>query len=177
MGGFRERGGFDMDMRWEKAVKVREVVVKYLVSHVGERALADNPRFDEERKVWSVPVLCRTSRGILLAGEIQLNQDLEIICAPSKEELTRAVEAQLERIPYLVYAAKEELEAKGFKPITLWEAPVPLPEEEQSEAPSPVNVLREEKSGYRTAKLTGETTEAQTKEEVTKLLEEENESK
>ena len=133
-----------------KVAKVREVVVKYLVSHVGERALADSPRFDEERKAWLVPVLCRTSRGILLAGEIQLNQDLEIICAPSKEELTRVVEAQLERIPYLVYADKEELETKGFKPITLWETLVPLSEKEQSAAPTPASVLQEGKSEYRT---------------------------
>ncbi len=174
MGSFRKGDGFDMDMRWEKAAKVREVVVKYLVSHVGERALADSPRFDEERKVWLVPVLCRTSRGMLLAGEIQLNQDLEIIRAPSKEELTRTVEAQLERIPYLVYADRDELEAKGFKPITLWEAPVPLSEEEQSAGPTPASGLRERKSEYRTAKLTGETTE--TEEKFTKLLEEENES-
>jgi hypothetical protein len=164
-----------MDMRWERAAKVREVVVKYLVSHVGERALADSPHFDEERKVWLVPVLCRTSRGTLLAGEIQLNQNLEIVCAPSKEELTRAVEAQLERIPYLVYADKEELEAKGFKPITLWEATVPLSEEEQSTDPTPTGVLRERRGEYRTAKLAGETTE--TEEKSIKLLEEENESK
>lgn len=154
-----------MDMRWEKAAKVREVAVKYLVSHVGERALADSPRFDEETKVWSVPVLCRTSRGILLAGEIQLNQDLEIVCAPSKEELTRAVEAQLEHIPYLVYADRGELEAKGFKPITLWEAPVPPSEEEQSVAPTPIGILRE------LIKYAGIT-----EEEFIKLLEAENES-
>jgi len=138
-----------MDMRWEKAAEVREVVVKYLVSHVGERALADSPRFDEERKIWLVPVLCRTSRGILLAGEIQLNQNLEIVYAPSKEELTHAVEAQLKRIPYLVYADREELEAKGFKPITLWKAPVNLPEEEQGVGAALASVLREKKGGYR----------------------------
>jgi hypothetical protein len=138
-----------MDMRWEKASEVHEVVVKYLVSHVGERALADSPRFDEERKIWLVPVLCRTSRGILLAGEIQLNQNLEIVHAPSKEELTCAVEAQLERIPYLVYADREELEAKGFKPITLWEAPVNLPEKEQGVGATLASVLREKKGGYR----------------------------
>jgi len=85
----------------------------------------------------------------LLAGEIQLNQDLEIVCAPSKEELACAVEAQLERIPYLVYADREELEAKGFKPITLWEAPVPLSEEEQSADPTPASILRERKGEYR----------------------------
>lgn len=141
-----------MDMRWEKTAEVRRVVVKYLVSHVGERALADNPRFDKERKVWSVSVLCRTARGILLAGEIQLNQDLEIVYAPSKEELTRAVEVQLERIPYLVYADREELEAKGFKPITLWEAPVSLSEEEQSAAPTLTSILREKKGEYKADK-------------------------
>jgi len=64
-----------------------------------------------------VPVLCRTSRGFLLAGKIELDEDLNIIFASSREEMVRIVEAQLKRLPYLVYAEEGELVAAGFQPV------------------------------------------------------------
>jgi hypothetical protein len=76
--------------------KAREMVADYLIAYVGEKAVAGNPHFDAERKVWSVPVLCYTKRGIFLGGKIELDEKLEIIYAPSKSEFTRFVVA-LER--------------------------------------------------------------------------------
>ncbi len=101
------------------ADQIRQIAVEYAVMYVGDRAVEGVPSFDEQRHVWRVPILCRTSRGILLAGEMQIDEQLHIVYAPTKEELTKAVEAQLERLPYLVYATREELEAAGFEPVTL----------------------------------------------------------
>jgi hypothetical protein len=95
--------------------KAREVVADYLIAYVGEKAVAGNPHFDAERKVWSVPVLCYTKRGIFLGGKIELDERLEIIYAPSKSEFTRVVEEQLKRLPIMVYANEDELAAKGFE--------------------------------------------------------------
>lgn len=60
-------------------------------------------------------MLCQNSRGISLGGKIQLNEDLEVIFAPSKSEFTRVVEEQLKRLPVFVYADEAELAAKGFE--------------------------------------------------------------
>ena len=95
--------------------KARGKATEYLVSYVGEKAVTGTPRFDTERKIWFVPVLFQTSRGIFLAGKIELDERFEIVFAPSKSELTRMVEVQLKRLPSIVYADKEELEAKGFE--------------------------------------------------------------
>jgi hypothetical protein len=95
--------------------KAREVVADYLIAYVGEKAVAGNPNFDAERKVWSVPVLCYTQPGIFLGGKIELDERFEMIYAPSKNEFTRVVEEQLKRLPIMVYANEDEIAAKGFK--------------------------------------------------------------
>ena len=97
--------------------KVRSIVTRYVIEHVGDMAVEGAPTFDKERRVWTVPILCRTSRGILPAGKIELDEDLNIIFASSREEMVYVVEAQLKRLPYLVYAEEGELEAAGFEPV------------------------------------------------------------
>ena len=95
--------------------KAREIVTDYLVAYIGEKAVAGTPRYEAVRQVWSVPILCYTSRGIFLGGKIELDEQLEIIYAPSKSEFTRVVEQQLKRLPAIVYADENELASKGFE--------------------------------------------------------------
>jgi len=95
--------------------KAREATTDFLVAYIGERAVAGTPQYEAERKVWSVPVLCYTKRGIFLGGKIELDERCEIIYAPSKSEFTRVIEEQLKRLPAIVYADEEQLAAKGFE--------------------------------------------------------------
>jgi hypothetical protein len=74
-----------------------EIVMHYLIAYIGEKAVAGTPRHEGTRQVWSVPILCYTSRGIFLGGKIELDEQLEIIHAPWKSEFTRVVEQQLKR--------------------------------------------------------------------------------
>jgi hypothetical protein len=95
--------------------KVRDLVTDYLIAYIGEKSVAGTPRYETAREVWSVPILCYTSRGIFLGGKIELDEQLEIIYAPSKSEFTRVVEQQLKRLPAVVYADENELVSKGFE--------------------------------------------------------------
>jgi hypothetical protein len=114
MGNFQKRYGDAMAIRRD-AQKAYEKVMDYLVVYIGEKTVAGTPFFEGSRKVWSVPVLCHTSRGIFLGGKIELDERFEIIYAPSKSEFTRVVEEQLKRLPAVVYVAEEDLKAKGFE--------------------------------------------------------------
>jgi len=60
---------------------------------------------------------CYVSRqeGFFWGGKVELDAHFEIVQAPSKSEFTRVVEAQLKRLPSVVYAGEAELEAKGFE--------------------------------------------------------------
>lgn len=95
--------------------KAQAAASDYLVAYVGEKAFPGKPQFDATRNVWSIPLLCQTSRGIFLGGKIELTENFEIIYAPSKSEFTRVVEEQLKRLPVFVYADEAELAAKGFE--------------------------------------------------------------
>lgn len=97
----------------KKSREARAVVIEYLSAYVGERALAGSPQYDKTRKAWRVPILVRTPRGIFLGGQVQLDHKLQILHAPSKQQVNTVVTKQLAAAPYLVFAQEGELEAKG----------------------------------------------------------------
>lgn len=97
----------------------RELVIEYLSAYIGERALAGSPQFDHDAQVWRVPILVRTPRGIFLVGEVVLDSTPTIVRAPTKQQVGKVLEAQLDQLPYIVFAAEGELEAKGFHPIKI----------------------------------------------------------
>jgi ubiquinone biosynthesis protein Coq4 len=63
-----------------------------LWSNVGNMTGPGTPRFDETHRIWHVPVLCDTERGIFPIGEIQLDEALNFVQLPSKTELGEAAQ-------------------------------------------------------------------------------------
>jgi hypothetical protein len=98
--------------------QIRQVVIEYVILTLGDMIMEGVPRYDATRARWIVPLLCRTDRGILVAGAVELDEQARIVEAPTKAQVTQTVEAQLTRLPYLVYANREELLAHGFEPVT-----------------------------------------------------------
>jgi len=43
--------------------------------------------FDPASQHWFVPIYCRTSRGQVIIGDVELDQQGHIIFAPSREEM------------------------------------------------------------------------------------------
>jgi len=99
--------------------QIRQAVTEYVILNLGDMIMEGVPRYDAARARWIVPLLCRTDRGILVAGAVELDDQAQIVEAPNKAQVTEMVEAQLKRLPYLVYAEREELRAHGFEPVTL----------------------------------------------------------
>lgn len=100
-------------------MEVYKKVRDYLCDHVGNMTAPGTPRYDEEEETWRVPVLCKTEHGVFIVGEIWLNKELEFIRIPPKEEMLKILRAQAEKLPYLVYARKEELEERGIKAVVI----------------------------------------------------------
>jgi hypothetical protein len=59
----------------------------FLLDNVGHMTHPGNPLFDAKARRRFVPICCRTERGNLVVGEVELDRDGHIIFAPSKEEL------------------------------------------------------------------------------------------
>jgi len=94
--------------------QIRELADEYLLKHIGELAVSGLIRFDENRRRWIVAIMCETPQGVLPAGKIELDQDLDLVYATPRDAMVRVVEEQLRRLPHLVFADADELKAKGI---------------------------------------------------------------
>lgn len=112
------RGDFYMARRKDVYKKIEHITVKYLLEHIGEKAVTSRPRYDEDRELWVVTVLCETPRGVVPAGRIELDKKLNLVYASTREDMVRAVEENLRRKPLLVMGNEEELRAKGVDIIS-----------------------------------------------------------
>lgn len=69
----------------------------YLTDYIGELTSPGRPIFDAANRRWRVPVLCKTTKGVLLVGEFLLDEEGNFIAVPDKEQMLRVLKAQLER--------------------------------------------------------------------------------
>jgi hypothetical protein len=94
-------------------------VQDYLTDHVGELTAPGAPVFDATSHHWRVPVLCKTAKEILPVGELLLDEAGHFVAVPDKAQMVRVLEAQLARLPFLVFGEKEELEKKGVQVVSV----------------------------------------------------------
>jgi hypothetical protein len=60
----------------------------FLLDNVGHMTHPGNPSFDPKTNHWRVPIYCRTARGSVVVGDVELDRDGHIVFAPSKEEMS-----------------------------------------------------------------------------------------
>jgi hypothetical protein len=98
---------------------VLEKVKDYLIDEVGNMVLPGTPILDKKAKAWKVPVLCRTEPGIFVVGEISLDQNLNFVMIPTKQQMLKVLKKTMRRVPVLVYADPSELRKKGVRHVTI----------------------------------------------------------
>jgi hypothetical protein len=59
----------------------------HLLDHVGHMTCPGNASFDPEGQRWFVPVYCRTRRGAVVVGDVELDAQGHIVFAPSREQM------------------------------------------------------------------------------------------
>lgn len=99
--------------------KIYEKVKDYLCDEIGNMAMPGDPIFDANKRRWQVPVLCKTEKGIFITGQILLDENLNFVRIPSREQMLKILEAEMRQIPFLVYAETDELREKGLEPVLL----------------------------------------------------------
>ena len=65
----------------------------YLLDNVGHLTFPGNASFDSTVQRWFVPICCRTDRGAVVVGDVELDATGHIVFAPSREELLARLEA------------------------------------------------------------------------------------
>jgi hypothetical protein len=81
--------------------------------------VSESPRFDNKEKIWKVPVLCKTERGVIIAGEFHINKNGDFVNVPTKKEMMKTVELQVNKLPFLYYGTKKELHKQKITPVTI----------------------------------------------------------
>jgi len=94
--------------------QIEEITTIYLLENIGEKAVTGWPRFDENRRLWIIAIMCETPQGVLPAGKIELDENLDLVYATPRDAMVRVIEEQLRRLPHLVFADADELKAKGI---------------------------------------------------------------
>jgi hypothetical protein len=59
----------------------------YLLDNVGHMTYPGNASFDPETQRWFVPICCRTERGVVVVGDVELDAQGHVVFAPSREEM------------------------------------------------------------------------------------------
>jgi hypothetical protein len=61
----------------------------YLLDNVGHLTYPGHASFDAAAQRWFVPIYCRTERGAVVIGDVELDLQGHIFFAPSREEMLR----------------------------------------------------------------------------------------
>jgi hypothetical protein len=66
----------------------------FLRDNRGHMTYSGHPSFDLGTPRWFVPIHCRTARGAVVIGDVELDEQGHIVFAPSRDELlSRLAEA------------------------------------------------------------------------------------
>ena len=101
------------------SMEIYEKVRKYLHENIGYMTTAGTPKYDVHENLWRVPVLCKTERGIIVVGEFSLDKEGKFLNIPTKREMLRVAELEMERLPFLYYGTKKELAEQKIKPVAI----------------------------------------------------------
>jgi hypothetical protein len=69
----------------------------YLLDNVGHMSYPGNASFDAAGQRWFVPICCRTDRGAVVLGDVELDTQGHIVFAPSREEMVTRLAAAASR--------------------------------------------------------------------------------
>lgn len=89
----------------------------YLLDHLGHLLYPSKVRHDAARNRWVATIMCHTERGDLPAGAMELDDNGNVVAAPSKEQISATVSRMIAETPVLVKADPEELRRHGFEVI------------------------------------------------------------
>jgi hypothetical protein len=87
-----------------------EKAKEYLIENIGELVSAGDVYYDAQQNTWNVKIIAKTPHGILILGEMRLDQNNNIIDVPEKEILLGILKAKLQEDRVLVDVPRAELQ-------------------------------------------------------------------
>ncbi|VVB86034.1 Uncharacterised protein [uncultured archaeon] len=75
--------------------KYMKTAKEYLIENIGELVSAGDVYYDAQQNTWNVKILAKTPHGILILGEIRIDENKNIVDVPTKETLLCILKAKL----------------------------------------------------------------------------------
>ena len=89
--------------------EVYEKAKEYLIENIGELVSAGDIYYDAQQSTWNVKIIAKTPYGILILGEMRLDQNKNIVDVPTKETLLSILKAKIQEERVLVDVPRTEL--------------------------------------------------------------------
>lgn len=89
--------------------EIYETAKEYLIENIGELVSAGDVYYDAGQKTWNVKILAKTPHGILILGEMRLDENSNIVDVPSKEILQSILKTKLHDDRVLIDVPRAEL--------------------------------------------------------------------
>ncbi|MCX9009746.1 MAG: hypothetical protein OIN66_01370 [Candidatus Methanoperedens sp.] len=89
--------------------EIYEKAKEYLIENIGELVSAGDIYYDSQQHTWNVKIIAKTPHGILILGEMRLDQNNNIVDVPEKETLLGILKAKLQEDRVLVDVPRDEL--------------------------------------------------------------------
>lgn len=81
-----------------------------MIENIGELVSAGDVYYDAQQSTWNVKIIAKTPHGILILGEMRLDQKNNIVDVPEKETLLGILKAKLQEDRVLVDVPRAELQ-------------------------------------------------------------------
>ncbi|MDP2844875.1 MAG: hypothetical protein Q8N79_02220 [Candidatus Methanoperedens sp.] len=89
--------------------EIYELAKEYLIENIGELVSADDVYFDAQQNTWNVKIIAKTPHGILILGEMRLDQNKNIVYVPTKETLLNILKSKLQEERVLIDVPRSDL--------------------------------------------------------------------
>lgn len=89
--------------------EIYELAKEYLIENIGELVSADDVYFDAQQNTWNVKIIAKTPHGMLILGEMHLDQNKNIVDVPTKDTLLNILKSKLQEERVLIDVPRSDL--------------------------------------------------------------------
>jgi len=89
--------------------EIYETAKEYLIENMGELVTAGDIYFDARQRTWNVKIIAKTPHGVLILGEMRIDDSKRIVDAPEKETLLQILKGKMQEERVLIDVPRAEL--------------------------------------------------------------------
>ena len=89
--------------------EIYKLAKEYLIENIGELVSADDVYFDAQQNTWNVKIIAKTPHGMLILGEMHLDQNKNIVDVPTKDTLLNILRSKLQEERVLIGVSRSDL--------------------------------------------------------------------